>query len=138
MALDDQFGKAPSWKSPTAGEVRSQLVAWLDEAKPADAVRRQVLSLWPESETAADASKQPSSAQLLERVVTSLSLVDPQSKQLADLCTKPHDAFKTPQFAWLADSKTPTFVQNNMRLCFGKWLAQEQRYDEALAQLAEL
>ncbi len=84
--------------------MRSQVVAWLDERKPEDAVRRQVLTLWPESETTADASKQPTSAQLLERVVTTLSLVDPQAKQLADLCTKPHDAFKTPQFAWLADS----------------------------------
>ncbi len=138
MALDDTFGKAPSWKSLTVAEVRSQVVAWLDESKPADAVRRQVLALWPESETTADASKQPTSAQLLERVVTTLSLVDPQTKQLADLCTKPHDAFKTPQFAWLADSKTPAFVRNNLRLCLGRWLAQQQMYDESLARLADL
>ena len=138
VALDDEFGKSPSWKSPTAAEVRSQVVAWLDERKPEDAVGRQVLTLWPESEATADASKQPSSAQLLERVVTTLSMVDPQAKQVADLCTKPHDAFKTPQFTWLADSKTPAFVRNNLRLLLGRWLVQQQMYDEGLAQLADL
>lgn len=138
VSLDDEFGKAPSWKTPTAADVRLQVAAWLDDGRPDDAVRRQVLSLWPNTEAATEASKQPSPAQLLERVVTTFSLIDPQSKQLADLCSQPHNAFKTPEFAWLADAKTPAFVRNNLRLWLGKWLAQQQLYDEALAQLADL
>lgn len=135
VALDDEFGKAPSWKSPTAGEVRLQVVEWLDQVKPEDAVRRQALSLWPETP---DAAIQPPPAEMLARVVKTLSLVDPSSRQLADLCTKPHDARETPEFAWLVDSKTPALVRNNLRLWLGKWLAQQQLYDESLAQLADL
>ena len=41
-----------------------------------------------------------------------------------------------PKFAWLADEKTPAFERNNLRLWYGRWLAQEKLFDAALDELA--
>src|SRR5262245_1318529 len=67
-----------------------------------------------------------------------MALIDGPNKELVDLCAKPHGTARTPEFAWLAEEKTPAFVRNNLRLLLGKWLAQERLYDEALAQLKDL
>jgi len=129
VTLDDEFAKEPSWKAPAAADVRGQVIAWLDERKPDDAVRKQVEALWTGDVPASE---------LLAQTVKTIALVDGPSKEVGDLCAKPHGAVKTPEFAWLADEKTPAFVRNNLRLWLGKWLAQERLYDEALAQLKDL
>jgi hypothetical protein len=43
-----------------------------------------------------------------------------------------------PDVAWLGEEKTPPLVRTNLRLYFGRWLAQEVLYDEALEQLQGL
>ena len=141
VALDDEFAKDPTWKAPSASDVRTSMMAWLDVRKPDEAIRKQAEALWPApaGEPAAQAiAINIDSAELLERVVTTMSLADPDAKQLVDLCSKPHSTSPTPTFAWLTDEKTPTVVRNNLRLWLGKWLAQERLYDEAMAQLADL
>ena len=40
-----------------------------------------------------------------------------------------------PKFPWLTDEKMPAFERNNLRLMYGRWLAQERLYDYALEQL---
>jgi hypothetical protein len=129
VALDDEFAKEPSWKSPAPADVKAQVTAWLDERKPDEALRKQAEALW-----AGDIA----ASELLPQTVKTIALVDGPSKELADLCSKPHGTVTTPQFPWLADEKTPAFVRNNLRLWLGKWLAQERLYDEALGQLKDL
>jgi hypothetical protein len=129
VALDDEFAKEPSWKSPTLAEVRAQVTKWLDERKPDEALRKQAEALWADDVPASD---------LLPQTVKTIALIDGPSKTLADLCSKPHGTVTTPEFAWLADEKTPAFMRNNLRLWLGKWLAQERLYDEALPQLKDL
>ncbi len=136
VALDDEFAGEPSWKSPTATEVRTQVLAWLDEQKPDQALRKQVLALWPEAKD--DATSTAEAKPILERVVATLALVDPTSKQIVDLCYNSHGLTRTPEFPALIDEKTPAFVRNNLRLRLGQWLAQERLYDEAQAQLKDL
>jgi len=129
VALDDEFAKEPSWKSPTSADVRAQVLAWLDERKPEDSIRKQAEALW---------SSDVPAPQLLEQSIKTIALVDGPSKELVDLCAKAHGTAKTPEFTWLTDEKTPAFVRNNLRLWLGKWLAQERLYDEALAQVKDL
>jgi hypothetical protein len=167
VALDSEFSAEPTWKIPTAVEVRTAVLAWLKEQKPADALRQKALALWPEettgkesanksadksvdksadkSDKTADKSADKSaktvnsdSQQLLERVVITMALVDPAAKQVVDLCSQPHGAAKTPEFPLLTDDKTPAFVRNNLRLWLGQWLTQQRLYDEAQEQLKDL
>jgi len=144
VALDSEFSAAPSWKTPTTAEVRSLVVAWLNERKPDAALKAQVLAMWPkqaagELDKAVEAaSPAPQASQLLERVVTTFALVDPAAKQLVDFCSVPSSVGKTPEFSVLADKKTPAFVRNNLQLWLGQSLTQQRKYDEALQQLKDL
>jgi len=151
VALDDEFAREPSWKAPTAAEVRLQVLTWLAEREPGEAIRRQALALWPEetsppaiADTSVDGTVavQPkqlnASAALLDRVVSTIVIVEPTTKQIAELCGKSHSVLKTPDFPILTDEKMSAFVRNNLRLTLGKWLAQERLYDEAFAQLKDL
>ncbi len=129
VAIDDQFGHEPSWQIPTSADVHAQIVNWLDAVQPTAVVRAQAESLW---------SANIPADRLLQQTVATISLVDDQARQLALLCQHSHGTVKTPEFAWLIDDKTPALVRNNMRLWFGKWLAEERLYDEAITQLNEL
>ncbi|HEY2761205.1 MAG TPA: hypothetical protein VGI75_10685 [Pirellulales bacterium] len=126
VAIDDQFGHEPSWQIPTSAEVHAQIDSWLDAVQPAAPLRAQAEALW--------AATVPAD-QVLQQTVAAISLVDDQARTLTKLCEHSHGPVKTPDFAWLVDGKTPALVRNNMRLWFGKWLAEERLYDEAMSQL---
>jgi hypothetical protein len=136
VALDSDFSGAPSWKAPTAGEVRAAVFDWLQRRNPDDAVLAQVHKIWPE-QAGAEADK-TESTQLLQRVVTTFAFVDPAAKQVVEFCSKPQGAEKTPGFAVISDDKTPAFERNNLRLWLGQSLTQDRMYDEGLAQLTDL
>jgi hypothetical protein len=134
-AADDgeEFAKDPTWSIPTAKAVSADVLKWLDQSKVDAAERDKVVKeLWPESPT------EPAAGEILERVVKTIAEVEPQARELSDLCAKPHESTKLPQFPFLSDEKTPPFVRNNLRLWYGRWLAQEKLYDESLEQLGGL
>ena len=133
----DEFTKDPTWSAPTAKAVRADVVKWLDQSKTdgkIDAAKRDAIvkTLWPESSTG------PAANELLERVVKSIAQVEPRSKDLLELCSKPHEIKTQPSFPILTDEKTPALVRNNLRLWYGRGLDQEKLYDEALEQLSTL
>jgi hypothetical protein len=136
VAIDDEFAREPTWKALTAAEARSQVIAWLDAAKPTEENRTQALALWPEAKDGATESTD--AKPILERVATTIAIVDPAAKPIIELCAKPHGLEPTPDFAILTDEKTSAFERSNLRLYLGQWLARERRYDESLTQLGEL
>lgn len=136
VALDDGLEKEPTWKLPTAAEVRAQVIAWLGEVEVDPEAKQKLEALWP-AEPLPD-SAPLSQSDLLELVVETVAAVDPNAEQLVDLTSRPHDFAPTPAFAWLDDQQTLPFARNNLRLWLGRWLAQERRYDEAALQLAGL
>ena len=131
-SVEDEFAKDPTWTVPLGSAVKADTFKWLDARKPADAIRMQAESLWLEGKD------DPSGADLLQRVVKTLALADPQARELVDFCSKPKAAGPLPKFAWLADEQTPAFERNNLRLWFGRWLSLERLYDDSLAQLTGL
>ena len=128
-----EFGDQASWKAPAATEVRAQVFKWLDERKPTPEVRAQIEKLWPAEENPA-----PEQSQLLDRVGDTIALVEPATKELVAFCARHADGVVVPEFAVLADEKLDPFVRNNLKLLFGRWLAQERYYDESLAQISKL
>ena len=137
VSLVNEFSADPTWKAPTDAEVRKTVVAWLDECKPTDAVRAEVLALWPEP-SADEAAKTSDAESLLERVGKSLALVDPAAKEIVELCAQPRAVAKLPDMPVLTDTKAPAFERNHLRLLLGRWLTQQRFYDDGLAQLKDL
>jgi hypothetical protein len=128
-----EFGGQASWSIPTAAEVRSQVVQWLDARKPAPAVRAAVERLWPEGESASIES-----TDFLERVGESIALVDPAATDLVDFASRHRQEVVLPQFTYVANEELEPFVRNNLRLLLGRWLSQHRYYEESLAQLGGL
>jgi hypothetical protein len=128
----DAFKKAPAWQPSAVADVKAQVFAWLAARKPDQGVRAAVEKLWTE------VPDDPAGADLLARTAATFALVDRNAAQLAELCSKPKDKPALAKQEWLAAANTPPIVAANMRLLYGRWLAQQGLYDEAGEQLAGL
>jgi hypothetical protein len=126
------FAQPASWKAPAVAAVREQVFEWLKTAGADEALRAQADDLW---KSAAAEGNQP---HLLDLVCATVALVDPRARELVGVCSQPRSGQPLPDVAWLGDDKTAPLARQNLRLCFGRWLAQEVLYDEALQQLAGL
>ena len=82
-SAEDEFAKDPTWTVPLASAVKADTFKWLDARKPADAIRMQAESLWLEGKDDSPG------ADLLQRVVKTFALADPQARELVDFCSKP-------------------------------------------------
>jgi len=123
--------KLSSWQAPNAEQVRAQLAAWLDQRKADAAVRTKVEQLWAGSERVVG-------VELLQRVVLSFAVADENARKLVELCSSAKSPPSPAPQPWLADPKTPAWMARNLRLWYGRWLAQQRLFDEALEQLEGL
>ncbi len=74
---------------------------------------------------------------LLDRVAQTIALALPAARELVAVCDRGPPPI-LPTFDVLQDTAQPPLVRNNLRLLFGRALAQHALYDEALEQLAPL
>jgi len=128
----DALAKNATWQAPKPQEVRTEVFAYLNEQKAEAATIERAGKLWD------GLPEEPTETELLEHTAVTLTLADPQAAELVALCAKPKDRLILPQFAFLAEEKTPPLVANNLRLLYGRWMVHESLYDEAQEQLAEL
>jgi hypothetical protein len=129
---DEELEKRASWKQPAAAEVKAQIDQWLSSRKLDELTKSKVETIWSQDSAGAFGTD------LLDKLVITISLGDESTKGLIDLCGKSHPPLKLPGFDFLQDEKTPPVVRNNLRLHYGRWLAQHELYDESLAQVGDL
>jgi hypothetical protein len=131
-ASAQEIERRATWSVPLVADVKARLDDYA-AAKPADeATRLKIAPLWSDEAAAA------TGAELLERLCVSLAVLEPKVKSLVDFCQTPRSAADLPKFEILADETTPTFVRNNLKLLYGRWLAQNDLMDESLEQLQGL
>ncbi|MGH7137256.1 MAG: hypothetical protein ACREHD_16050, partial [Pirellulales bacterium] len=115
------------FKTPSTDEARQQALEWLASRQPDDATRQAAESLWRNNQAA-----------LLDKLANTFRLADERAASLVALCGRPRSPGPLAPQEWLKSEETPAFERNNLRLFYGRWLAQERLYDEALAQLEGL
>ena len=125
----DDLEKKASWTIPTAADVHAQLDAFVNPRKPDQLTRTKVEALWPPAEEA------PAADLLLDRVADAFALLDPAAHELVQFCRNSGPRALPRQFPVLRDPGRPPFERMNLRLLYGRWLAQNRFYDEALQQL---
>jgi hypothetical protein len=125
----DALSQIPVIKASSSDEVRDRVLAYLTERQASPEVNTAAAEIWA-------ADKNPSTA--LDRLVVTMALVDPRAKALVELCGRPREARALAAQDWLTADDTPAWVRNNLRLFYGRWLSQQQLYDESLEQLAGL
>jgi len=128
----DDFGKQSTWSQPTPTQVKQSVDRWLAKQKIDKATQAKIDALWVNKD------KDKSDGSLLNLVAETFALVDPQAKKLVAMCHQKQDDILLPEQAWLTDAKTPALVRNNLRLVYGRWLAQQRLYDESTQQLKGL
>lgn len=117
------------FKPPAVEELRQRALNWLSERTNDDAVRESAAALWNADQQTAD---------VLDRLAATFSLADERAASLATLCSKARVTGPLAPQEWLKSDELSAFERNNLRLFYGRWLAQERLYDEALAQLSGL
>ena len=127
LHADGEFDKRASWSMPSPEAVRQQLDQWLMDYSVDELTRAKIDVLWPKEGGPTDP------AAMLDHLVTTMALVDADVRELVVFCV---DTGGLPEeFAFLVDEQKADWIRHNARLYYGRWLAQNRFYDEALVQL---
>ena len=127
LCADGEFDKRASWSMPTPESIRQQLDDWLKDYSIDELTRTKIDVLWPEQGGPTDP------AALLDHLVTTIALIDPDTHDM--LAFLDNDSSLPGDFTFLVDEQKPDWIRYNVRLYYGRWLAQHRFYDETLVQL---
>ena len=130
-----ELGEVASWKEPSVEQVRLRVMQWLDGRNVDDKIRDEVQRIWPED---AKENSKATAGESFDRLVRSFAVVDGKARRVVDQCSGPVGGSALPDTDWLADAQTDSFVAGNLRLLYGRWLANQSLLDEAREQLADL
>jgi hypothetical protein len=125
----DELERRASWSPPTSDQVRQQLFDWVDEQQADDAARLGVEALWPPEEDSVE------SGELLHKLTVAIAAVDERVREVVAVSQRPRQSVLLPSYDFLDDETTAALVRNNVKLLYGRWLAQQSFYDEAFEQL---
>ena len=128
----DELQRRASWQPPKAGQVQMRLEQWLETQDIDPQTRRKIDAIWSDDENSLAA------IQILERFVATVALVHPDARQLETVCSSPFSSYSSGAFEWLDSESLPAGIRSNLQLFYGRWLAQQAYYDEALLQIGPL
>ena len=128
----DELTRRASWSVPATAEVKAKLDDYLKSKDADETARAKIAALWPDDAAPLEG------AELLDRLVTSLAVVEPQALAIVTACQQPLATPLPAKFNLLSDEKTPALVKNNLRLLYGRHLAQHNLIDESLELLRDL
>jgi hypothetical protein len=126
-----EFEGESSWTRPAKADVVARFTQWLEESG-ATVERREALL------ARVNAVSDEDPQQLLEAVCEGIASVNPAAAPLIKHCQQPTPSLSLVDTEWLASSELDEWSASNLRLLYGRWLGQNQFYDEALEQLRDL
>lgn len=132
---------APDWSVPQPAGIEAELSAWLDAVKVDEAKKTAALDAW----------KAHAGSDVLLGVAKAVAIVKPETAALVEACSGPlirvaptNEGTKeslgggvgiAPTFSFLNSGALEPFAEKNLRLFYGRALAQQRLYDEAMIQL---
>lgn len=108
-----------------ADEGKSRIAAWLNEQQATDEVRRQVEQIWVEQ------GDSLTPEQLLDLVIHSFALVDPEVMRLVQECNTPPSGVVMPHYDVVNKMTRSPFCRANLGLFYGRYLVERRLYDES-------
>jgi hypothetical protein len=121
------------FSAPGSGDVRKRTLEWVATKKVADTRSLdEIGQLW------ADVHKAITPADMLQKVVGSFALADPETKRFIDKCDPLNPPRIPPDFRTVTEPEANKFYIANLGLFVGHYLAQAKMYDEALEVLSNL
>lgn len=128
----DELGARATWSQPTPAQVRGEMWKWLAGQTLNATQQAKVDALWP--------AEMPtmSGTELIDLSAATFAVVDSRAAEVVHFCQGQKKKFVAPEFPVLHDEQASPLVRSNLKLLFGRWLAQQELFDEALAQLEGL
>ena len=134
---EGQLDAEKTWSLKSESQTLEAIESWVDESSglPKDALKNAV-SAFNEFVPDNAAEESSFSANRLDRVLAVLASVRPDIARITSQLSGQRNSVVPPNFSHVLDNQSEhSFVQNHVRLLFGRWLSQNQFYDEALEQL---
>jgi hypothetical protein len=128
----DELERRASWSIPTTAIVKAQLDDFLKDKTLSEADDLKLDALWPDDAAAIEP------AELLDRLAASLAIVEPRAIEIVTQCQQDIVTLPLPKFALLDDMTAPELVRDNLKLLYGRWLAQHHLVDESLETLKDI
>jgi hypothetical protein len=128
----DDLKTRASWAPPAPADVKQRVEEWLASENVSPEVRMQLDLLWAEE------SLPQRPEELLDHVAATIAVVKPETKPVVELCGQSQTPSPLPKLDVLKEEGLAPFVRNNLRLAYGRWLAQRDLYDESLEQIEGL
>ena len=126
-----ELQKRASWSALSPEQMQRQIDEWLASIQAAPETKQKVLATW------AQETEKPGESAVLDRVIASIAVADSKVAEVVKVLQSGSSSVPT-KFSFLFDEQTPAFVRHNVRLAYGRWLAQHAHFDEALEQLSGL
>lgn len=121
------------YAAPSPDEARSRTIeAVAARGVKEKAILDEVARIWTFGED------EPAARLLLDKVVSTASLIDPKAQAFALSCTLSEAPLIAPKPEFLEGSAPDDFFANHLRLFYGRYLAERRMYDEGLSVLEEI
>jgi tetratricopeptide (TPR) repeat protein len=129
----NELASAPTWNPPGREEFETAFSKWLDETGTRPETIVHVKTSW-----LADLDRKPP-GEAIDAVIRAIVIVRPDLIELHELLKGERSSSRVPDFRRLLESPSEhAFVRNHLRLYIGRWLAQNEFYDEAIGHLEKI
>ena len=115
---------------PAPAKLKAMTLQWVagQNQKPSAEVRRQVEALWADVQGLSPRAG-------FQKVIETFVLVRPAARQLVESCRLVNAPLSAPKAGELLKGSAGDFYTANLRLYYGRYLAQRRMFDEALTVL---
>lgn len=130
-ADDEQKDGIRIYAAPSLDEARARALEWAAARGVKDqGVLEEIGGLWAQAESGPRG--------LLDRVVETFALADPQTREFVEACSLTSPALQPPEPGAIFRDGEDEFYSANLRLFYARYLAQREMYDEALAVFEQI
>ena len=131
--FDDGLTQAATWKPASPEEVQTAFNNWLGQSD-ANEETVELVREFLKNDFRHDAR-----GQTLDWVIDGIAIVRPDVKRVRERLRALRLGNRVPDFSSLLENPAETqFLRDHVRLYFGRWLAQNEFYDEALSQFDKI
>ena len=134
----DELAQSTTWKPTTSKEIVDRFGTWLAEAQLDEATSVDVTDFLAKR-FSSESTSVASASELLDNVIETIAIARPDINQVREALRLQRTKTQPPDFSNLLDNpEEHSFLRDHVRLYYGRWLAQNEFYDEALHQLQQL
>lgn len=116
---------AEVFAAPKVDDIKIRITAWLADQRVSDDQKSQVERIWSQIDDASMPDR------LLDAVVQSISIVDPEVSKLVRECNNYAAEMVVPQYQVLNEPTRTQFLRANLNLYYGRYLIERRMFDEA-------